>query len=153
MDGFNRRGHPRRSMWSAVYAAATIMGVLYLTDIAESRSLAGATDGLAAYTWQWSLLLGGVAGLVGNLAPRHHYRHALTIEASGALITAVMAAVYVGFIAFAPATNSIPYATVAWMSSVIVALVGRFFEAFTQRRRALDYASAARTIADFNREG
>lgn len=153
MDGFNPRGHPRRSLWAAFYTAATVMGILYLTDVAQSRSLAGATDSLAAYSWQCSLLLGGIAGVVGNLAPRHRYRTALTIEACGALVTAVMASVYVGFIAFAPATNQIPYATVAWMSAVIVALVGRFFEAFTQRRRALDYEAAARTIAAHNGGG
>ena len=152
MDGLNHRGHPRRSLWAAFYTAALVMGVLYLTDVAETRSLAGATDSLAAYSWQWSLLLGGAAGLAGNLAPRHHYRNALTIEASGALVTAVMAAIYVGFIAFAPATNQIHYATVAWMTAVIAALAGRFFEAFQQRRRALDYANARQAIAAFNRE-
>lgn len=48
MDGLNHRGHPRRSLWSAFYLAAAVMDVLYLTDIAETRSLAGATDNAAA---------------------------------------------------------------------------------------------------------
>lgn len=39
MDGLNHRGHPRRSLWAVVYAAAVIMGVLYLTDVSEARSL------------------------------------------------------------------------------------------------------------------
>ena len=153
MDGLNHRGHPRRSLWSLLYMAAAIMGILYLTDVAETRSLAGATDGLAAYTFQWTLLAGGLAGLTGNLMPRHAYRHALTIEAAGALATAVMAAIYVGVIAFAPATSNIPYATVVWMSSIVLALAGRFIEAFQQRRRALDYAVARRTIDVLNQEG
>ena len=152
MDGLDQRGHPRRSLWAFFYLAAVIMGVLYLTDIAETRSLAGATDNAAAYSWQVSLLVGGLAGLVGNVAPRHRYRTALTIEASGALVTAVMVAIYVGFVVFAPATNMTPYATIMWMSAVVLALAGRFIEAFNHRRRALDYANARRAIAAFNRE-
>lgn len=86
MDGLNRRSHPRRSLWSAFYLAALVMGALYLTDVTETRSLASATDGLAAYTWQWTLLVGGAVGLAGNLAPRHHYRTALTAEAAVAAV-------------------------------------------------------------------
>ena len=148
MDGLNRRGHPRRSLWSAFYLAAVVMGILYLTDIAQTRSLAGATDNAAAYSWQISLLVGGLAGLAGNLAPRHRYRSALTIEASGALVTAAMAAIYVGFVTFAPATNTVPYATVMWMSAVVVALAGRGVEAFQQRQRAIEYAAAKAAIRD-----
>ena len=148
MDGLNRRGHPRRSLWSAFYLAAVVMGALYLTDIAETRSLAGATDNAAAYSWQISLLVGGLAGLAGNLAPRHRYRSALTIEASGALVTAAMVAIYVGFVIFAPATNMVPYATIMWMSAVVLALAGRAVEAFQQRQRAIEYAAARAAIRD-----
>ena len=148
MDGLNRRGHPRRSLWSAFYLAAVVMGILYLTDIAQTRSLAGATDNAAAYSWQISLLVGGLAGLAGNLAPRHRYRSALTIEASGALVTAAMVAIYVGFVIFAPATNIVPYATIMWMSAVVLALAGRAVEAFQQRQRAIEYAAARAAIRD-----
>ena len=148
MDGLNRRGHPRRSLWSAFYLAAVVMGILYLTDIAQTRSLAGATDNVAAYSWQISLLVGGLAGLAGNLAPRHRYRSALTIEASGALVTAAMVAIYVGFVIFAPATNMVPYATIMWMSAVVLALAGRGVEAFQQRQRAIEYAAARAAIRD-----
>ena len=148
MDGLNRRGHPRRSLWSAFYLAAVVMGILYLTDIAETRSLAGATDNVAAYSWQISLLVGGLAGLAGNLAPRHRYRSALTIEASGALVTAAMVTIYVGFVIFAPATNIVPYATIMWMSAVVLALAGRAVEAFQQRQRAIEYAAARAAIRD-----
>lgn len=153
MDGLNTRGHPRRSLWACFYAAGLLMGILYLADVAETRSLAGATDGLAAYSWQWTLTIGGAAGLAGNLAPRHQYRTALTIEAAGALCVAVMAGIYVGVIALAPATSNIPYATVVWMSAIVIALAGRFIEAFQHRRRAIDYAAARRTIDALNREG
>lgn len=148
MDGLNHLGHPRRSLWSAFYLAAVVMGVLYLTDIAQTRSLAGATDNAAAYSWQISLLVGGLAGLAGNLAPRHRYRSALTIEASGALVTAAMVAIYVGFVIFAPATNMVPYATIMWMSAVVLALAGRAVEAFQQRQRAIEYAAARAAIRD-----
>ena len=148
MDGLDHRGHPRRSLWSVFYLAAVVMGVLYLTDIAQTRSLAGATDNAAAYSWQISLLVGGLAGLAGNLAPRHRYRSALTIEASGALVTAAMVAIYVGFVIFAPATNMVPYATIVWMSAVILALAGRGVEAFQQRQRAIEYAAARAAIRD-----
>lgn len=148
MDGLNRRGHPRRSLWSLLYMAAVIMGALYLTDIAQTRSLAGATDNVAAYSWQISLLVGGLAGLAGNLAPRHKYRTALTVEAAGALSTAAMVAIYVGFVIFAPATSQPPYATIVWMSAVAVALAGRGVEAFQQRQRAIEYAAARDAIRD-----
>ena len=148
MDGLNRRGHPRRSLWSAFYLAALVMGALYLTDIAQTRSLAGATDNVAAYSWQISLLVGGLAGLAGNLAPRHRYRTALTVEAVGALSTAAMVAIYVGFVIFAPATNMVPYATIVWMSAIAVALTGRAVEAFQQRQRAIEYAAARAAIRD-----
>ena len=148
MDGLNRRGHPRRSLWSAFYLAALIMGTLYLADIAQTRSLAGATDNVAAYSWQISLLVGGLAGLAGNLAPRHKFRTALTVEAAGALSTAAMVAIYVGFVIFAPATNMVPYATIVWMSAVAVALAGRAVEAFQQRQRAIEYAAARAAIRD-----
>ena len=148
MDGLDERGNPRRSLWSLLYMAAVIMGALYLTDIAQTRSLAGATDNVAAYSWQISLLVGGLAGLAGNLAPRHRYRTALTVEAAGALSTAAMVAIYVGFVIFAPATNMVPYATIVWMSAVAVALAGRGIEAFQQRQRAIEYAAARDAIRD-----
>ena len=148
MDGLNHRGHPRRSLWAVVYAAAVIMGVLYLADIAQARSLAGATDSTAAYSWQWTLFLGGLVGLAGNLAPRHRYRTALTVEAAGALSTAAMVAIYVGVIWLAPATGQPPYATIVWMSAVAVAVAGRGVEAFQQRRRAIEYAAARAAIRD-----
>lgn len=152
MDGLNRRGHPHRSLWSAFYLAALVMGALYLTDVAQTRSLAGATDGTAAYSWQWTLFLGGVVGLAGNLAPRHKYRTALTVEAAGALSTAAMVAVYVGFVIFAPATGQTPYATITWMSAVAVALAGRAVEAFQQRQRAIEYAAARAAIREAAKE-
>lgn len=153
MDGLDARGNPRRSLWACFYAAGLLMGILYLTDVTETRSLAGATDGLAAYTWQWTLLAGGAVGLAGNLAPRHHYQYALTIEAAGAMCVAFAAAVYVSVLVTNPITGSIPTATVTWMSSIVLALTGRFVEAFRQRRRAIDYAVARRTIDAFNQEG
>ena len=148
MDGLNRRGHPRRSLWSAFYLAALVMGALYLTDVTQARSLAGATDGTAAYSWQWTLFLGGAVGLAGNVAPRHQYRTALTVEAVGALSTAAMVAIYVGVIWLAPATSQPPYATIVWMSAVAVALAGRGVEAFQQRQRAIEYAAARAAIRD-----
>ena len=148
MDGLDREGRPRRSMWAVFYLAALVMGALYLADIAQTRSLAGATDNVAAYSWQISLLVGGLAGLAGNLAPRHKYRTALTVEAAGALSTAAMVAIYVGFVIFAPATNMVPYATIVWMSAIAVALTGRAVEAFQQRQRAIEYAAARAAIRD-----
>lgn len=153
MDGLDARGNPRRSMWACFYAAATIMGLLYVTDTEQARSLASTTDGLAALTWQWTLLAGGAVGLAGNLAPRHHYRAALTAEAAGALCVALAAAVYVIVLVANPISDSIPVATVTWMSSIVLALAGRFIEAFQQRRRAIDYAIARRTIDVLNQEG
>ena len=148
MDGLNRRGHPRRSLWSAFYLAALVMGALYLADVTQARSLAGATDGTAAYSWQWTLFLGGGVGLTGNLAPRHRYRTALTVEAVGALSTAGMVAIYVGVIWLAPATQQTPYATIVWMSAIAVALAGRCVQAFQQRQRAIEYAAARDAIRD-----
>lgn len=148
MDGLNHRGHPRRSLWAVVYAAAVIMGLLYLADVAEARSLAGATDSTAASSWQWTLFLGGLVGLAGNLAPRRRYRSALTIEAAGAASTAAMVAIYVGVIWVAPATSQPPYATIVWLGALAVALGGRVIEAFQQRRRALDYEAARAVIRD-----
>ena len=148
MDGLNHRGHPRRSLWAAFYTAALVMGVLYLADIAQARSLAGATDSTAASSWQWTLFLGGGVGLAGNLAPRHQYRTALTVEAAGALSTAAMVAIYVGVIWLAPATSQPPYATIVWMSAVAVAVAGRGVEAFQQRQRAIEYAAARAAIRD-----
>ena len=153
MDGLDHRGHPRRSLWSAFYLAALIMGALYLTDIEQARSLASTTDGLAAYTWQLTLLTGGAVGLAGNLAPRRHYRNALTAEAAGAMCVALAAAVYVSVLVANPISGSIPTATVTWMSSIVLALAGRVIEAFQQRRRAIDYAVARRTIDVLNQEG
>lgn len=153
MDGLDQRGHPRRSLWGCFYAAALIMGVLYVTDTEQARSLASTTDGLAAYTWQWTLLTGGAVGLAGNLAPRHHYRAALTAEAAGALCVAFAATVYVSVLVANPITDSIPTATVTWMGSIVAALAGRFIEAFQQRRRAIDYAAARRAIDALNRAG
>lgn len=45
MDGLDARGNPRRSMWACFYAAALIMGVLYVTDTEQALSLASATRG------------------------------------------------------------------------------------------------------------
>ena len=148
MDGLNPRGHPRRSLWACFYLAALIIGTLYLADATQARSLAGATDGTAAYSWQWTLFLGGAVGLAGNLAPRHRYRTALTVEAVGALSTAAMVAIYVGVIWLAPATNQPPYATIVWMSAIAVALAGRCVQAFQQRQRAIEYAAARDAIRD-----
>lgn len=153
MDGLDQRGYPRRSLWGCFYTAALIMGVLYVTDTEQALSLASATDGLAAYTWQWTLLTGGAVGLAGNLAPRRRYRTALTAEAAGALCVALAAAVYVSVLVANPISDSIPAATVTWMGSIVLALAGRFIEAFQQRRRAIDYAAARRTIDAFNRAG
>ena len=148
MDGLDREGRPRRSLWSAFYLAALVMGALYLTDVTDARSLAGATDGTAAYSWQWTLFLGGAVGLTGNLAPRHRYRTALTVEAVGALSTAGMVAIYVGVIWLAPATSQPPYATIVWMSAIAFALAGRCVQAFQQRQRAIEYAAARAAIRD-----
>ena len=153
MDGLNHRGHPRRSLWATLYLAALVMGALYLADFTQARSLAGATDGTAAYSWQWTLFLGGAVGLAGNLAPRHRYRTALTVEAVGALSTAAMVAIYVGVIWAAPATGQPPYATIVWMSAVAVALAGRAVEAFQQRRRAIEYAAARAAIRNAAQQG
>lgn len=152
MDGLNRRGHPRRSLWGCFYLAALVMGALYLTDVTQARSLAGATDGTAAYSWQWTLFLGGAVGLTGNLAPRHRYSTALTVEAVGALSTAGMVAIYVGVIWLAPATQQTPYATIVWMSAVAAGLAGRGVEAFRQRQRAIEYA-AARDAIEYAAQG
>lgn len=153
MDGLNRRGHPRRSLWSAFYLAALVMGALYLADFTQARSLAGATDGTAAYSWQLTLFLGGAVGLAGNLAPRHRYRTALTVEAVGALSTAAMVVIYVGVIWAAPATSQPPYATIVWVSAVALAITGRAVEAFQQRQRAIEYAAARAAIRDATQQG
>lgn len=150
MNGLDMSEHPPRSAWAYLYAAALVMGVLYLTDFAETKSLAGATDSLAAYTWQWTLTLGGVAGLVGNLAPRRWYRYVLTLEAAGALSVGAMAAIYVSAIAFAPSTTNPPWATIVWMTAIVAVLAGRFVETFHQRRNAIEHAEARRVVAVIN---
>lgn len=69
------------------------------------------------------------------------------------MCVALAATVYVGVLATNPITDSIPTATVTWMGSIVLALAGRFIEAFQQRRRAIDYAIARRTIDVLNQEG
>lgn len=151
MDGLDARGNPRRSLWGFLYIAAIIMGALYLTDVAQTRSLAGATDGLAAYTWQWTLFIGGITGLVGNLMPRHHFRIALTVESAGAMSTAIMIAIYVSTLS-STSIGTTPWATIVWMSSIAAGLAGRVIECMRQRSRAIAY-KAVREIIDQNARG
>lgn len=136
-DGLNHRGQPNRGPWWVFYAASTVMGVMYLTGFASTLSLAGATDSLAAHVWQWTLLVGGAVALTGSLAPRRLWRTTATMEAAGAMSTALMVAIYVSSLTVHPVSDSRPWTTIVWMSAIVAALALRAVGVMHQRRQAV----------------
>lgn len=145
-DGLNHKGEPSRGPWWAFYTASTLMGTMYLTGLASTLSLAGATDSLAALVWQWTLLAGGTVALAGNLLPRGYWRVAATMEAAGGASTASMVAVYVSSLTFHPVADNPPWTTIVWMSAIVVALALRAVDVMHQRRRAVALESIRHEI-------
>lgn len=124
---------PERTSVYPIYLGAVTLGFMYIINFTTAQALASEVDSLAAYIWQWSLMLGGALAFYGAMQPRKNYIKANLIEMVGAAMTAAAASVYVVILVASQSINGTPWATVIWITSIIITLIARIRQALKQR--------------------
>lgn len=135
----------------ACYAAALILGALYVTDVATAIALASTTDGATAVAWQWALITGGAVGLVGAAAPIARpgvWRWALVADMIGAALVAVCLSIYVPILWLGSPTVMTPWATICWVGAVCAAMWMRAAWSYIDRGDRLDVEAALAAIRE-----
>lgn len=149
--------------WDRVMAAGylllAILGVLYVVDVQASMILAQRADSGVVHLWEDMQAIASLVAIAGAMAPRAHLAKGRAVEFFGALLLAMLHAIYLLTIITAKAKGApprhndepfiaavwhwptylppLPYTTVAYCAFVVLIVAARAVWCMTSRDRLI----------------